>query len=323
MYRIFLRDPDTHVEEIPRRLHLSPEDTTRSLERLCQLGLLRRDGLSPSARLTPADPEPALARLMDQRMHELHEELLRVTRTRRLIDALRAEMNVRPPPPPRAHAPSPSPSPRGVEQVSELAQIRDRIDDLTFFARHEILSVEPTAEGTPEGTHPRGVGCLRRGVRLRSVVPASSLTHRPTRERLRELAAEGALIRVADEVSERILVYDGRTAVVPVDREQTACGELFAYESGLVSHIVALFERIWDQSEDLLTVLDGPAATTPTEMERRVLRSMVSAGKDESGARELGISVRTYRRHVADLMRTLGAVSRAQAALLARDLGWI
>lgn len=35
------------------------------------------------------------------------------------------------------------------------------------------------------------------------------------------------------------------------------------------------------------------------------------------------MSVRTYRRHVADLMQTLGAASRAQAALLARERGWI
>ncbi|MEU2593533.1 helix-turn-helix transcriptional regulator, partial [Streptomyces albidoflavus] len=37
----------------------------------------------------------------------------------------------------------------------------------------------------------------------------------------------------------------------------------------------------------------------------------------------LGVSVRTYRRHVADLMQLLGAASRAQAALLARERGWV
>lgn len=56
-------------------------------------------------------------------------------------------------------------------------------------------------------------------------------------------------------------------------------------------------------------------------MERRVLLAMCTVGKDEAGARELGVSVRTYRRHVADLMQLLGAASRAQAALLARERG--
>lgn len=58
-------------------------------------------------------------------------------------------------------------------------------------------------------------------------------------------------------------------------------------------------------------------------MERRVLLAMCTVGKDEAGARELGVSVRTYRRHVADLMQLLGAASRAQAALLARERGWV
>ncbi|NEE26163.1 helix-turn-helix transcriptional regulator, partial [Streptomyces sp. SID7982] len=34
-------------------------------------------------------------------------------------------------------------------------------------------------------------------------------------------------------------------------------------------------------------------------------------------------SVRTYRRHVADVLRILGATSRPHAALLARERGWI
>ncbi|MFE2975681.1 DNA-binding response regulator [Streptomyces sp. NPDC059258] len=67
----------------------------------------------------------------------------------------------------------------------------------------------------------------------------------------------------------------------------------------------------------------GTAAPRPSGIERRVLVSMCTVGKDEAGARELGVSVRTYRRHVADLIQTLGAASRAQAALLARERGWI
>jgi DNA-binding NarL/FixJ family response regulator len=49
---------------------------------------------------------------------------------------------------------------------------------------------------------------------------------------------------------------------------------------------------------------------------------MLGAGlKDETAARELGLSLRTYRRRVADLMAALGADSRFQAGLRARELG--
>lgn len=330
MYRLFLRAPDTRLDQIPLRLRTGPETVRRSLERLCRLGLLRRDAAA-RAGFAPEDPDAALTRLMDQRMLELHDELRRITRARPLIDALRAEMR-----PPAATGATASDGgaqartspPRGVERLTELTQIRGRIDDLAFFARDEILSVQSAAEPTSEElAHTRALDLrsLRRGVRVRIVVPAKTLGHRPVVDHLRLLAAEGALIRVAAEVTERILVYDGRTAVVPVDTERPVRGALFAYEDGLVAHIAALFERIWGQAEDLLTTLEERPAAAPdvSERERRVLASMVSVGKDESGARDLGISVRTYRRHVADLMRRLGAASRAQAALLARDHGWI
>jgi DNA-binding NarL/FixJ family response regulator len=37
----------------------------------------------------------------------------------------------------------------------------------------------------------------------------------------------------------------------------------------------------------------------------------------------MGVSVRTYRRRIAELLAALGAGNRAQAALIARERGWI
>jgi DNA-binding CsgD family transcriptional regulator len=313
MYRYFLRNPDTPAEDLHLRLHTDKRAARRSLHRLRDLGLLREAGGSG---FTPTNPEIALARLMDRRLHELHEEILRVTQARYVIDALRAEMAPR------------LPASQGVEQLTDLAQIRSRIDDLAFFAREEILSIEPYTELSPaniEHARPLDMRCLRRGVRIRNVVLSKALAHGPTVAYLRELVSHGAMIRVADDVTERMLVYDRRVALVPLDADNTSRGALLAHESGLVSNIIALFEKIWCEAQELEAAVGENEQEVPTitDMERRVLDSMVSVGKDEAGARELGISVRTYRRHVADLMRSLGAASRAQAALLAREHGWI
>lgn len=168
--------------------------------------------------------------------------------------------------------------------------------------------------------------CLRRGVRIRSVVARTALEDPATAAHLRELAAHGAAIRVTSDTTERLLVYDRRTALVPLDPRDPSRGVLLAQRSGLVSNIVALFEKIWDQCVDLARADDeggGPADAALSGAERRVLVSMCTVGKDEAGARELGVSVRTYRRHVAELIQMLGASSRAQAALLARERGWV
>ncbi|OEV04346.1 LuxR family transcriptional regulator [Streptomyces oceani] len=314
MYRYFLRYPNSSTEGLQHRLRTDPEAAETILERLCQLGLVGRGGEERG--ISPTDPEIAMPRLIDRRMRELQEELLRVTQAHQVLDALRAEARVH------------DSGQRGVEQLPDPAQIRSRMDDLAFFAREEILCVEPRAELDAESINhlrPLHQRCLRRGVRLRHVVPAEALRHSPVSRYLREIAATGAEIRTAD-VSEHLLVYDRRAALIRLDPEDGTRGALLAHEEGLVSHSVALFEKIWADSAELPGVADEPLsedAPTLSEMERRVLRSLVSVGKDEAGARQLGISVRTYRRHVADLMRALGAASRAQAALLARDFGWL
>ncbi|MBQ0987112.1 helix-turn-helix transcriptional regulator [Streptomyces sp. F63] len=314
IYRHFLRNPGTSPDDIHLLLHCERERVRHSLDRLRGLGLLHPaggDGL-----LDPADPEIALARLTDTRLRALHQELRRVTQSRHVINGLRAEQG------PRAQAGS------GIEQLEGLEQIRDRIDDLAFFARDEILSVEPYTRLSPENiarSRPLDHRCLRRGVEIRSVVLRRALDDTPTADYLRELVAHGAKIRVARDITERMLVYDRRAALVPLDPADTARGALLARKRGLVANIVALFEKIWQQAVEFTGPgEDGDGAGTGlSDFERRVLVSMCSVGKDEAGARDLGVSVRTYRRYVADLLQTLGAASRAQAALLARERGWI
>lgn len=312
-YRRFLRHPDTPATDLHLLLDTDQHKAEQILDRLQELGLLRLSG----RQVVPTDPEVALARLADMRLHELHQVMQQVMHSRHVVDELRAEQRAR------------ASAPRGVEQLNDLSTIRERIDDLAFFAREEILSVEPYTHLLPENiehARPLDLRCLRRGVRIRNVVLRKALDDPPTAGYLRELAAEGAGIRVADDIGERILVYDRTTALVPVDPRDTSRGALMAHEGGLVANVVALFEKIWDQAEDLV-VGDGDRPEderrTLDETGRRVLASMCSGDKDEIGARELNVSVRTYRRYVAELMRALGASSRAQAALLARERGWI
>ncbi|MEU4487633.1 helix-turn-helix domain-containing protein [Streptomyces purpurascens] len=53
----------------------------------------------------------------------------------------------------------------------------------------------------------------------------------------------------------------------------------------------------------------------------RVLRALASGATDETAARELGMSLRTYRRRVAELLLALNAGSRFQAGLRAGEMG--
>ncbi|SCK38525.1 helix-turn-helix transcriptional regulator [Streptomyces sp. WMMB 322] len=323
MYRLCLREPGIGLDGLIDQLRLPPNTARRELRRLRELGLLRSVGATGGRGqageegLAAADPDVAVARLLDLRLHELHEKLQRVTQLQPLVASLRAERGeVR------------EPAVVGIEQVTDPAKIRDRIDDLAFFAREEVALVEPGValrQDEIDEARPRVLRCLRRGLTVRTVLVRKALDHEPTVAYLRELESYGARIRLVTHTTAKIQMYDRRTAVVPVDPEDTAPGALFAQESGLVSNILALFESIWAESEDLTSLLGEwrSDADTPSELERMVLRAMCSGGKDEAGARDLGVSVRTYRRYIADLMQLLGAGNRPQAALLARERGWI
>lgn len=315
LYRHYLRNPGTPADDVHLLLHADAAEVQTCLRRLRALELLhpaRSDGL-----VTPVDPESALARLMDRRISELHRELQRVTRSRHVVESLRAEAVAR-----RGAA-------ADIEQLEGLADIRNRIDDLAFFARDEILAVETYPRLSAENvarSRPLDLRCLRRGVRIRNVVVRAALDDRPTAAYLRELVTHGAEIRVTGATAERMIVYDRRAALVPLDPQNTARGALLVHKNGLVTNIIALFEKIWEAAEDLSRVAGadgrGPYPEL-TERERQVLAFMCTGGKDEAGAREMGVSVRTYRRYVAALLQTLGAGNRAQAALLARERGWI
>jgi DNA-binding CsgD family transcriptional regulator len=67
----------------------------------------------------------------------------------------------------------------------------------------------------------------------------------------------------------------------------------------------------------------GPAAKVPEldESSLRILRLLSDGLKDETAARRLGMSLRTYRRRVAQLMVVLGAETRFQAGRRVRELG--
>lgn len=61
----------------------------------------------------------------------------------------------------------------------------------------------------------------------------------------------------------------------------------------------------------------------PSPVEKQVLDLLDRLGKDEVAARAMGVSVRTFRGYVADLMARLGAADRFQVGARAKERGWI
>ncbi|MGH3937374.1 MAG: helix-turn-helix transcriptional regulator [Pseudonocardiaceae bacterium] len=163
---------------------------------------------------------------------------------------------------------------------------------------------------------------LRRRVRYRVLFPDSARLS----GMLSNLAMAGAEVRTDVKVPIEALVIDGQIAVLPADRSATGsrAGAVVFQLPSVVTATVGLFERIWPAAVPL-TPTDLPDArdTMLAARERDLLTLLCAGATDESAAARLGISVRTVRRTVADIMNRLGARSRFQAGAKAAGRGWL
>lgn len=112
-----------------------------------------------------------------------------------------------------------------------------------------------------------------------------------------------------------------------VNREKAFCRlptvgheALFTQCSGLVELLHAFYAEAWKSAHSVgshvqLNKLHSCAQT------RQILTMLELGHKDAVAARQLGVSVRTYRRHVAELLRDLDAHSRFQVGVRAAQLG--
>ncbi len=133
-------------------------------------------------------------------------------------------------------------------------------------------------------------------------------------------AAARPEVRVMVEPTEETLIADGRAAAVQ-DPERPAGGTLgLLHDPAMVRVIESLFACVWSSAVPLegYNRLGGRARTASI---RRTLSHLGTGVTDDVAAREMGVSLRTYRRHVAEIMRALGADSRFQAGARAVELG--
>lgn len=158
--------------------------------------------------------------------------------------------------------------------------------------------------------------------RIRKIYPTGLLLDAVSAQELvRRRDRHKAQIRIsADELSETVIV-DGKVAILAGDVTDGVRSYSVITQPETVHGVVSLFETVWRTGVDL-DVYDAQVAEI-RRLAPAVLDLLGQGAKDESAARQLGLSVRTYRRRVGELMAALGASSRFQAGVRARELGLV
>jgi DNA-binding CsgD family transcriptional regulator len=319
-YRLWLRQEDLSVEAVGATLGQPASTIRRIRDWLVETCLLQPSRDRPG-HLVAVHPEEPLDRLIDAQ----HTELLR--RHERLLRARAQTSNFV-----SEFVSSRSGLANGcdVTHVPDVDALQAELVTLLGGAEREVLAVRTrrVAERRAGEILPAWLDALRRGVVIRIVLPGP---HRPPEDGgpAGVVAGHGAQVRVADDdTGVDITVVDRRISLLHLASEVPASGGLLIRAPNLTGLATALFDRLWRASQPL-PVADSPEAAAwdpgsggPSEQERLLLRLLGDGVKDEAAARALGVSVRTVRRMIADLMRRLDARSRFQAGILAIQRGW-
>lgn len=202
--------------------------------------------------------------------------------------------------------------PAGFHQIPA----QDGITTLLADAQDTVIAMSTL---TPSGPAfgPRDV---RPGIRYRAIYPDTARTIPTVGRHLGAMSLAGVAIRTVPQLPMNALIIDNTIAVLPAD---TTTGSVAVLRlNSVVTTATELFERVWPDAVPL-TDCDIPSDPNLSHREQEMLRLLALGATDESAAAQLGISVRTVRRMVADLMNRLGARSRFQAGAKAATRGWL
>lgn len=215
--------------------------------------------------------------------------------------------------------------------AGELVEYRSGVDHFELASemfesvRNEVLFVNGQLNGFEFADIARFRNCIlnlvKRGIYVSLVCHPDELAGHDRQRFLEEVfAQDNGDVRISAIRLRGMFVFDRKCVLMWTNHRHPHC--LLVRSPTIVEPILGLADTAWETACDLRTFLryrtDELDEKTP-----QILKFLSSGCKDEFAARELGISVRTYRRYVADLMAKLDAGSRFQAGVKAASLGLI
>ena len=158
-------------------------------------------------------------------------------------------------------------------------------------------------------------------VRLQKMYNPAALTDPSSADQLLGMRERGVGVRICTAVlPHETIIIDRKVAILAGAPVAGVRDYTVIMDPGAVAGVRSLFQATWAGAVDVNEYVPS-APPEIGEQGLEILRHLSAGRKDESAARSMGVSVRTYRRRVAELMDVLGVESRFQAGERARFLG--
>lgn len=186
-------------------------------------------------------------------------------------------------------------------------------DDVVRSTARTLWVALPDSAGTVDDLvrdRDAHVDAAFRGVRTHLLCRSELVDDPQAVREMRVRANAGIRVRLHDRIPRPVTIADQSLALT--------CGPTVLTGRARVQGLVEMFRALWRDSRS--AGFDDRPHAVPGQ-EEPVLYALRSGLTDEVAARHLQVSVRTYRREVAKIMRRLGAKSRFEAGFRAALLG--
>jgi DNA-binding CsgD family transcriptional regulator/sugar-specific transcriptional regulator TrmB len=292
------------VEVASAQLDVPKGDFREALAELSALGLLVN---RPGRGFVAVSPDEATTRVLLPLESELRTRRARVEEIRRRLVSFSPVFDASL----LAHE-----NRKQIELIDSLPDVRAAIADLSAKARREILTAQPGGgrrEDVLVEAAPRDYDTLSRGVEMRILYQHTARSSRGTHSYVEQVTRLGAQVRTLADQFMRFLIFDRECAVFATPGDPN--NAVVIRNPYVVAFMVEAYERLWLTAEPF----EADGDTQPEimdDLKDAIVRLLTAGMTDAAVARRLGMSVRTCRRHVAEIMAVLDAESRFQAGYL-------
>jgi len=310
LYRTLVVGGATGLPDLARRCDLNEPEAHELVVGLERRGLVGVSAASPD-RWVAAPPGVALRVLVNDRRHELEQAELAATQlaeTHR-TDAVGDVQDL-------------------VEVVVGARAVAQRFHQLQLGAVQEVCTFVTYEQAAVTASENEAEDvAMARGVQYRIVLERDALSREP-QATVAEVLRRDQQLRIVDRVPTKLVIADGRTAMVPLETGPAGPAALIIHAEGLVGSLAALFESVWQSAWPLALVtsdlddfveLEGG----PDEIDLQVLSLLLSGASDGMVAKRLDLGLRTVQRRVRSLMDATGARTRIQLGWAASERGWV
>ena len=301
IYRLALRSSGSSVPALAALASLRIGELREYLVRLAAVGLL---DLTDDV-VVAHPPQEALARLINAEARRVQSRSQQLDAVRGLLPSLSAD-----------HLASavPQGKPVTIEVLGDgNGDVAQLVRSLAASSSGELLWLRPDPWRIPSGSDIDAwvVDLLRSGRRSRAVYSVEVLRKAP--DMLRVRAEAGEQVRVLRHVPTRLAVMGGSAALIAERFDVADDRRLVLRHHSMIAALTLMFEGLWEKAMPVPGLTGQPYEQVGDE--RLLLDQLAGGAKDEQIARALGLSVRTVRRRVAELLDELGAGSRFQAGV--------